>query len=318
MSEIVRTADTIAAEIRALTASMLNGVIEIGRRMVEAKAILPHGEFGRWIAEETGYSSSTASNFMRIFEEYGASQGSLFGASANCQTIGNLPYSKALALLDVPAEERESFAVAVHAEEISTRELKEAIRERDDAIKAAAAAKARENEINTDLQIAEGRLEDALKEAREQALAAEAARKELEELKARPVDVAVERDEDAIRAAEKQAAEAERQKWKDKLSAAEEKAAKARAELEEKLKKAEEAAEAASGSAEIERLRGETERLRKQLSMSGEAETRFRLHFEAWQDAYKAMQADLAGMEPETAKKMRAAIKAQMGAWNEA
>lgn len=309
MSEIVRTADTIAAEIRALTASMLNGVIEIGRRMVEAKELVPYGSFGDWLRENTGYSTSTANNFMRIFREYGAAQGSLFGASAESQTFGKLPYSKALALLDVPAEERESFAAEVHAEEISTRELKEAIRERDEAIKAAKAAKARENEINTDLQIAEGRLEDALKEAREQALSAEAARKELEELKARPVDVAVERDEAAIKE--------ERKKWKDKLAAAEEKAAKARAELEEKLKKAEEAAEAASGKAETERLKAQIEELRKKLSMSGEAETRFKLHFAAWQDAYKDMIADLAGMEPERAEKLRAAIKAQLERWAE-
>ena len=78
-----RTPDTIAAEIRALTASMLCNVLEIGRRMCEVKEMLPHGSFGDWIRENTGYSSSTANNFMRLFQEYGAEQGSLFGTETN-------------------------------------------------------------------------------------------------------------------------------------------------------------------------------------------------------------------------------------------
>ena len=121
MNEVVnvnegRSLEVISAEIRAITASMLSNIMEIGRRMCEAKELLPHGEFGTWIKEQTGYSLSTANNFMRIFKEYSAPQGSLFGPEANCQTFGNLSYSKALALLAVPAEEREEFADKVKQE----------------------------------------------------------------------------------------------------------------------------------------------------------------------------------------------------------
>ena len=35
--QTTRTLDMVAAEIRTFTASMLNNIIEIGRRMVEAK-----------------------------------------------------------------------------------------------------------------------------------------------------------------------------------------------------------------------------------------------------------------------------------------
>lgn len=134
-----RTLDMVAAEIRAFTAGMLNNAIEIGRRMVEAKAMLPYGQFGTWISENTGYSASAANNFMRLFDEYGAMQGSLFGASAESQTFGKLPPSKALALLAVPADEREAFAVESDAEHSSVRELKRKIdeyqRERDEAVR---------------------------------------------------------------------------------------------------------------------------------------------------------------------------------------
>ena len=129
-----RTPDVIAAEIRALTSTMLTSVIEIGRRFAEAKAMLPHGQFGPWLESSTGYSQRTANNYMRLFEEYGDSQGSLFGASVNSQAFANLPYSKALALLAVPAEEREEFAEVVDAEGLSLRELQEKLRERDQQI----------------------------------------------------------------------------------------------------------------------------------------------------------------------------------------
>ena len=96
-----RTPETVAAEIRTLTGMMLGTAVEIGRRMVEVKAMLPHGEFLPWIKEHTGHSASSANNYMRLFEEYGADQGGMFGAEFNCQTFGNLGISKALALLSV-------------------------------------------------------------------------------------------------------------------------------------------------------------------------------------------------------------------------
>ncbi|MGM9680769.1 MAG: DUF3102 domain-containing protein, partial [Eubacteriales bacterium] len=143
-----REIGVVTAEIRELCGQAnrmaLMYAVEIGRRLVEAKSILPHGEWGTWIQNEVHFSQSTANNFMRLFEEYGDDQISLFGAvvSAKSQTIANLPYSKALQLLAIPAEERESFAKKVDAENISVKELQVAIRERDEAIRERDAAKA--------------------------------------------------------------------------------------------------------------------------------------------------------------------------------
>lgn len=136
----VRTTEMVAAEIRALTASMLGNIIEIGRRMCEAKEMIPYGEFGKWIKENTGYSVSTANNFMRLFQEYGNPQGCIFGAQVESQTFGKLSYSKALVLLALPAEERETFVDENNVGDMSTRELKQALRERDEAIRRAEAA----------------------------------------------------------------------------------------------------------------------------------------------------------------------------------
>ena len=97
--------------------------------------MLSHGEWGKWLKEEIHYSKSSANNMMRIFDAYGSTQMGLFGPEANSQTFGDLEYSKALALLSVPAEEREQFAQEVDAEHISVRQLKAAIQERDAAQK---------------------------------------------------------------------------------------------------------------------------------------------------------------------------------------
>ena len=52
--------------------------IEIGERLLEAKELVPHGEWGNWLKKNVNYSQSTANNFMRLYKEYGNDQGSLF------------------------------------------------------------------------------------------------------------------------------------------------------------------------------------------------------------------------------------------------
>ena len=69
---------------------VLGYAIEIGRRLREAKEQLPHGRWGDWLKTEVEFSQSTANNFMRIFDEYGANQFSLFGMEAKSQALGNL------------------------------------------------------------------------------------------------------------------------------------------------------------------------------------------------------------------------------------
>lgn len=103
--------------------------IEIGERLLEAKDLVPHGGWGMWLKENVNYSQSTANNFMRLYKEYGNNQGSLFTTLTNSQTIMNLDVSKALALTVLPPEEREEFVAEHDVEQMSTRDLKEALQE---------------------------------------------------------------------------------------------------------------------------------------------------------------------------------------------
>jgi hypothetical protein len=122
-----RTIEQVTIEINGLMEQtrryVLFQAIEVGRRLAEARTMLPHGQWGPWLRDSVSFSQSTAGNLIRVFEEYGACQMNLFGAEANSQTLGNLTYTKALALLALPEDEREEFAAEVGAGSLSTRQL---------------------------------------------------------------------------------------------------------------------------------------------------------------------------------------------------
>lgn len=224
-----RTQAEIEQSIRAKTDNLQRilvvGVCDIGLDLTDLKAKCPHGEWGAAL-RRLGYSSSTANNFMRMYEAYGTRQVSLFGG-ANCQTFGTLEYSKALALLAVPAEEREQFAEEVDAEHISVRKLKEEIKARE-----AERDEARNQAAGWQLKAAQAKEEAEQKQEAAEQKEAENARltARVRELEKRPVEVAT------VDATPEQLREAE-QKGRDDALAAASKDVEALAKSNEALKR---------------------------------------------------------------------------------
>lgn len=133
--------------------------------MIAVKEKLPHGEWGKWLKEKVDFSQEHARRFMKIATE-----------CANSTSMLNLPPTKVFALLDLPREEREEFVQSNPVNEMSTRELQQAIKDREKALKEKA-----------DLEV---KLEAAEKEAQEKGSlyktateSSEKLRKELEETK---------------------------------------------------------------------------------------------------------------------------------------
>ena len=294
----------------------LTYAVEIGRRLVEAKSVLKFGEWGKWLSKNVSFSQSAANSFMQLFEEYGSSQITLFGAVSNSQTLGNLPYSKALALLAIPSEEREDFAKEVNADELSVRELKKVIAERDAALKDAARANAEKAE-----------LEKMAANAKAAQCAAEESAKSADELRTK-----VERLEKDLEKSSENA-----RKLKDKLKRAEsdpklppemlqklkdEARAEADGELESKVKKELEAAQKAAALAEEKRIAAEkearaaSERLaqaERQLKTANPEVTAFKTLFEQMQDSAKkllVMIAKISAEDEKTANALRGAMRA--------
>lgn len=189
MSEIVTVRDigTVTTEIlmirRQVEQTALSGAIEIGRRLTEAKGMLPHGEWGKWLQEEVSFSQRTANNFMRLAAEYGDAQVSLFGADP--QALADLPYTKALQLLAVPEEEREAFAEEHNVADLSSRELEKLIRELDAAQEETAQAEAVRDEMQKRLAAALDAQSEAERVGAAQKSRAEVAEQKVGELEER-------------------------------------------------------------------------------------------------------------------------------------
>lgn len=134
MSEIitVRDGDIIAAEINVIKENakkvLIYSAIEIGRRLMEAKSVVDHGGWMKWLEEKVDYSQSTANNLMKLYQEYGTGEVNLFDNWTNSEAFGKLSYTQHLALLALPFEERAEFAENHQVADMSTRELEKEIR----------------------------------------------------------------------------------------------------------------------------------------------------------------------------------------------
>ena len=157
MSEIItaRDIDIITTEIKVIEQQVakaaIYGCIEIGKRLVEAKEMVGHGGWGKYLEEKVRYSQQWATNLMNLYREYGGNQESLFESFTNSQSFGNIDVTKHILLLSVPAEEREQFATEHDAENATTRELQAAIRDRDANLQAANEQAARAEKAEKDV-----------------------------------------------------------------------------------------------------------------------------------------------------------------------
>lgn len=321
----IRTLDTVTSEIRYLDNQAkrlaLGHAIEIGRRLTEAKSLVPRGGWGDYVAN-LGYSASTAQNLMRVFEEYGSSQMGMFGPEAESQALGSLPYTKALRLLAIPAEEREEFVEVHDVQNLSTRELEKAIAE-------AKAEKERAEQAEKDRAYAEEKLQELNKQfetsqdaiiQRDMKLQDKDAeiydlKSKVKELESRPVEVAVERDEEAVRNAVRETEEkareeidrlqdtighfrADRERTQKELAEAK----KALAEAEQKLKNAD--------SGELETLKAEAEKAKTRAD-AAEVKTLF----DMWKEQFRKIIESMNKLDAETAEKMLGAIRKQAEIW---
>ena len=73
-------------------------ILTIGRCLTEAKQALPHGEWLPWLNERVELSERAAQRFMRLSREW-----------SNPTALSDLGATKALALLALPADERDQF-----------------------------------------------------------------------------------------------------------------------------------------------------------------------------------------------------------------
>lgn len=118
------TLPVIASEILFIESQVartaLEGAIQIGLKLKEAKEQVEHGQWENWCHENLNYSKSKTEKLMRIASEYG-DENSIYAKTYTCT---DLSISKALSLLQVPEEEADQMRK--EAEQAAAERLSEA------------------------------------------------------------------------------------------------------------------------------------------------------------------------------------------------
>ena len=284
MAEITRSIDTVTAEIVMIRENVkkvfFDGVIQIGTRLEEAKALVPQGEWLHYLETCLGYKPSTAQNYMKLAREFGGGQIALDGKSAG-ELFGRLGYSQLLPLVGISAEERAELAEENDLPGMSAREIQKLVEDHKKAVQAKELAERRAYDANTALEKADKKREEAEQaeaDARAAAKAAEAREKELQG-----------RVDKMLEDAKKEPIEAD-----CKVVPSEEELAAIRAEVEQEY------------SAKMEALE---DRLRH---AKGGGAQRVNIYFkqllDTWEDLLAALDA-LTLDDPETAAKFKGAIR---------
>ena len=160
--------------------------IDIGRCLNIAKdeGLVPRGQWIAWVREHAQMNERNAQRVMRAARE--VESGS---------PLAQLDFSKVMALLALPADEREAFAADVDAENLSVRQLQAAVKEREEAMREIVREKERaEREadkmaalasgMKSKLEHVEGRAASLeIKAAQAQSAADERAREEIDRLR---------------------------------------------------------------------------------------------------------------------------------------
>lgn len=183
-----RTIETITDEILDAKRTGGEAILTIGRCLIEAKDMLPHGEWLPWLNERVELSERTAQKFMRLAQKW-----------SNPSALADLGATKALMLLALPEEERDEFIEDHNVIDMSTRQLEQAIKERDEARKAAEAAKADASaaeqaraKMAEDMRTTQNLLDSARADADSAGSRARVLEEKLRMLQEQPVEVAVE------------------------------------------------------------------------------------------------------------------------------
>ena len=111
---------TLETEIKGLAKKTALCMLEMGDKLIEAKSLVPHGQWESWLKNNVELSTRTARNLMMIAHAF----------SENRQAIADLNVTALYLLAEMPTQDREQFLMENNVSNMTTRELKSAIDER--------------------------------------------------------------------------------------------------------------------------------------------------------------------------------------------
>ena len=184
LARLATEINTIKLQVQAV---VQNATLEIGKRLIQAKAAVPHGCWGKWLAEKVEYSERTAQLLISTYKRFGDGQQKLFGPSVDPELVAQLNRSQIFTLMSIKNEDECIAFMEEHKEDLpgmSKRELEQAIKERDQAKADIEAWRSRCNDLTDTAEKAAQRAEKLKAELAKLKADTAAGGEEVEKLKA--------------------------------------------------------------------------------------------------------------------------------------
>ena len=271
-----------AEGLASMSAMML---ADAGRRLIEIKGRIPHGQFESWCADNLEFSKSKAEKMMKLAERVD-DESSFFSKT---ETFTDIGISRVWALLAAPEEVAAEVIETHDVSEMTVRELKEEIARLKEE-KAAAEHKAAQKEDLTK------ELNEARASADEIQIKLDKAKEDLKKAKQKLKDAEAKQDDEVQEKLAKASAEIEEKAKAD-----------AYAEAEEEINKARE--QVSHLTAEVERLEAQNQKL------SNPTLTEFKVLADQLQDVYHKITNLIDQQDEELAQKMSQALNKLTEGW---
>lgn len=126
------------AEILMLKEQTAQNIIEIGKRLIEVKEKLPHGEYLNWLENSVDFTERTAQRFVKVATAF-----------SNATPVSHLGTRKLFALAGLDEEDREELMQKNNVEDMTTRELEQVVKEKKEIKKQLEEEQAYSDELQT-------------------------------------------------------------------------------------------------------------------------------------------------------------------------
>ena len=129
------------AEILILKDQTAQNIIEIGRRLIEVKERLEHGEYLKWLKEKVDFTERTAQRFVKVATVF-----------SNTTPVSHLGTRKLLALAGLDEEDRQEVIKENKVEDMTTRELERVVKEKKEIKKQLEEEQELSNELQEEIK----------------------------------------------------------------------------------------------------------------------------------------------------------------------
>lgn len=135
--------DGLASEARAYSEAIQANMLQLGRVFTEAKTLVKHGEWGRWLEENSGMTERNAQLLMQAYSRFGTDE-----------QYARLGKSKLIKMLQLPEGSEKAFVAGNDVQAMTAREVEAAVKQVRAEMTAA---------MNTRIEAAERMLDDERK-----------------------------------------------------------------------------------------------------------------------------------------------------------